>query len=593
MLRSKLDVGRWTVNVSLEKFATPSVCVLLTLLLLVAVSWAQDYERIAPKTLPTREGAVDLPPSAPPISEEDARVLVQELRGLVCVTSPEKVRKEGVADATGIQVGDLEILRDPDFEKRIKPFLGQPVSKHSLNQLTREIILYYREHDRPVVDVVVPEQDITAGVVQFVILEGKLGQVRVEGNRWFEARALYDVIRLRPGEVVREKKLANDLQWLNSNPFRQVNVALTPGQTRGETDILLKTKDRFPVRVYTGFEDTGNDLTNDERIVEGINWGDAFFLGQQINYQFTADPHCHNLTAHSGSWLIPLPWRHRLSFFGSYVESKADIDNPLFNMEGVSWQASGRYGIPLPSVGNYTHEGTLGFDFKQSNNDLEFGGAQVTNTATEIAQWIFGYSSAFRDPFGTTSLDTTAAFSPGDWTPRNKDFNFNASRQFADAAYLYQRITLERLTRLPSDVTWLVRGTYQWASGNLLGSEQLGVGGYTSVRGYDEREANGDEGYLFTTEFRSPPVSLGKLMTLSKATDQLQFLAFFDYGCTENLRLLPGEDPHVLLASVGPGLRYSIAPYLTFRFDYGWQLYDTGLNTRYNSRGHLGLVLAY
>ena len=176
---------------------------------------------------------------------------------------------------------------------------------------------------------------------------------------------------------------------------------------------------------------------------------------------------------------------------------------------------------------------------------------------------------------------------------RNTDRLFLASRARSSAEYAYDRLTLERLIRLPWDVTWITRATMQWTDSNLLGSEQMGFGGYSSVRGYDEREANGDEGYLVTTELRSPPISLGQLCGWEKAIDQFQFLGFWDYGVAQNLSLLPNEDPSVLLASAGPGIRYAINPYLSLRFDYGFQLYDTRANSRYNSRAHIGVVISY
>jgi hemolysin activation/secretion protein len=92
---------------------------------------------------------------------------------------------------------------------------------------------------------------------------------------------------------------------------------------------------------------------------------------------------------------------------------------------------------------------------------------------------------------------------------------------------------------------------------------------------------------------RSPSIFPFKEFGLTKLNDQLQFLAFFDYSITKNNNLLTNEDPHVQLASVGPGIRYAITPYASARFDYGWQLYDTGLNTRANSRGHLGIIFSY
>jgi hemolysin activation/secretion protein len=138
------------------------------------------------------------------------------------------------------------------------------------------------------------------------------------------------------------------------------------------------------------------------------------------------------------------------------------------------------------------------------------------------------------------------------------------------------------------------KATVQWASTNLLPSEQIGAGGYSTVRGYDEYEASGDEGYLVNAEVRTPAFSIGNLFGLKKATDRLQALVFTDYGSVWKKKIVFGEDPHQDLWSIGPGLRYTISPYFSMRFDYGFQLTDTGQSTRdYNSRGHLGLVLSY
>jgi hemolysin activation/secretion protein len=191
-----------------------------------------------------------------------------------------------------------------------------------------------------------------------------------------------------------------------------------------------------------------------------------------------------------------------------------------------------------------------------------------------------------------TALTGSGTYSPGGLTDQNEDLAFATTRFKAKAEYVYGRISIERLTKLPQDFSWILRGSFQAADGNLLASEQFGLGGFSTVRGYEEREANGDEGYWFSSEIRTPPLSFGEAFG-STLKDELQFLGFFDYGVTENRDLLPGEKLKNKLGSVGPGIRFSINPFLSLRFDYGWQLYDTGFNTRYNSRGHLGVMLAY
>ena len=559
----------------------------------VSSSNAQDFDRLKPKEPESKPGRVEEPSEKPVSIAPDAqKPLVGALRGIIFLRNPTEVRKTGVPVFDGLRSEGIWLLEMESYRSLASARLGQPVTRASLNAMVREIIQHYRKCDRPVVDVVVPEQDITNGVVQFVVTEGHVGEVRVEENHWFSSKRIASQVNLRPGDPISEKALTEDVAWLNANPFRTVDAVFTPGKERGQTDVVIKAKDRFPVRFYTGYEDTGNDLTGDERWLAGFNWGDAFGLDQQLSYQFTTSSDFKKMVGHSGSWAIPLPWRHRLLFFGSRADTVGDVVEPL-KLNGFSWQASARYVVPLPSSTWLTHEVSAGFDFKQSNNNLEFGGSQVFGTTSEVDQWVLNYTATVRDEWGATTFSGEFVDSPGGWSPRNKDFDFAAARADALAEYRYGKLSLERVTKLPWDFTWMVKGTLQLAHGNLLASEQLGVGGSTTVRGYDEREANGDQGYLASTEIRTPPVSLGVPLGLEKAIDQLQFLGFFDFGVAENRILLPGEDPHVQLASVGPGMRYAISPFLSVRFDYGWQLYDTGLNPRYNSRGHLGVIIAY
>lgn len=555
---------------------------------------AQDFEKIAPKTPQKEEAPTELQDAPATVEGGDEKVLVASLKGLIFLSNPTAVQKEGTGDFQGVSTRGLHDALSPQVEEIGKKYLGQPVTIKMLNDLSRELVALYRRNDLPVVDVVAPEgQDITQGVVQVLVVEGRVGKVTAEGNKWFESRVLEDQLRAAKGDRILESTLMADLKWLNNNPFRQVSPVVQRGEKPGETDIKLKTTDRFPLRVYAGYEDTGNDLTGDERFIMGMNTVNPLFRDHLLSYQYTCDPHMNKLTAHSGSYVMPLPWRHILTFFGSFAETKGDVANPLINLNGQSWQVSSRYAAPLPVIGKFSHEAGFGYDFKSSNNNLEFGGNNVFNTTTEVSQLVMTYNCRFADDWGQTSFGNSVFLSPGRWTPRNRDVNFIASRGFSSAEYTYGRLTLERVTKLPWDFTWIAKGMYQWSDSNLLGSEQLGLGGFSTVRGYGEREVNGDGGYLVNMEIRTPPVSVGQLFGIQEAMDRFQFLGFWDYGCAQNHRLLVNEDPNLLLSSVGPGIRYTIGPYVSVRFDYGFQLYDTAFNTRENSRSHVGVIISY
>ena len=562
---------------------------------------SQSFQPLAPKQPEkTTEGKVVNEAESKPLSgHADNEVLVSHLKGIFLLSNPKKVRHEGVTSPRTVEPGDVALAKSPDFDAAVQPYIGQPVTMKSLAELTRSIVAFFRDHDRPVVNVFVPEQSITSGFVQIVVVISRVEKVDATGARYFSNQMLRSEVQLRPEEPISGSQLRSDLAWINRNPFLQSDILMAPGNAPGTTDLLLRTQDRFPLRVYTGFEDSGNQFTGDDRVLTGFNYGNLFGIGQQLSYQFTTGLDTNKFTAHSGTYVIPLPWRHQLTFFGSYSNSFANL-GPDLSSGGVNWQVSGRYEVPLPGSDHFTESVTAGFDFKRSNTDLIFGVATVSNVFTDVDQFVLGYQASYQDDYGSTSASATGFWSPGGLSNNNDDTDYMATRAEARSDYTYGIFSLNRVTRLPFDFTWTLRGLFQESDANLLPSEQLGLGGYATVRGYDERTANGDNGFLVSTELATPPVSIAEFLGIKKVKDQLQFLGFVDYGGTSLHQITPADiNPNSNLLGVGPGLRYVINPYVSIRFDYGFQMTDTtdyintGFDSHHHSRGHLGVLISY
>jgi hemolysin activation/secretion protein len=561
---------------------------------------AQDYQQLAPKVpAPNKPGQVAEPePKLTPSKDADT-ILLPQLKGLVFLSSPAEVKAEGLSGKKGVDLSLVKVPEPEAYKALAEAYIGQKLTKGKLDALIRETVIYYRTHDRPVVDVIVPEQDITSGVVQILLLEGKVGHVSASGNRWFSSNILTGDLHATPGEPISASRLQADLDWINQNPFRSSNLLFSPGAQLGQTDLTLQVQDRFPARFYAGYENSGNKVTGYDRYITGVNLGDVWGLGHQANYQYTSSGDFTDVQGHAGSYIIPLPWRHTLTFFGSYATSKSN-EEPI-SLTGVSWQSSARYDIPLEvisieDVGKLRQNFSFGFDFKQSNNNLGFGGTDVYASQTDVAQWVAGYKLTLNDPYGATSVSLSLTYSPGNLTENNNNAAFDVQRAGASASYAYETFMAERTTRLPWDFSWILRGTVQTTNENLLGSEQLGFGGYNTIRGYDMNAVMADEGFLFTTELRTPAISLVGLFSKEAGTvvnDKLQFLVFWDYGQGNNYALADGESSTTNLSSVGPGVRYTINSYLSLRFDYGWQLHTLANDPHHGSHGDLGLVLSY
>jgi hemolysin activation/secretion protein len=530
-----------------------------------------------------------------PVASSSA-LTVPALAGLLVIGNPKDVAAEGTPDVRGIEVRGVPALDNADFKTQMASHLGRPLSDEYRAAIVNDTVRFLREHGHAIVDVSLPPQEITGGVLQVVVLEGKVGRVRVEGNGWFSSQLLVDQLTAKPGQEVDARRLTRDLDWLNRSPFRQVELMYAKGLELGQTDLVLKVRDRFPLNVYGGYDDSGTRVTGNNRLMTGLNWGNVLGGDGAFNYQYMADPAFKWFRGHSASLVQPLPWRHILTVLGNYVDTHGNVAPP-FDLSGFSWQTSLRYEVPLPRWRStrlsFQEALVAGFDFKRANSNLAFGGEQVFGALTDSAQWSLAYNSSLKDPWGASALSSTLFYSPGRWTDSNTDSAYRLSRAGATARYVYGRIELSRTTGLPFGFALVNHLSFQRSDSNLLASEQLGLGGYDTIRGYDSRVVNGDQGYIISNELRTPAIGLLSHCRIKRLTDRLQILGFFDYGSVSNRDLLARESPRTVLAGVGSGLRYSIASNLSFRLDYGWQLRNAHDQRLYASRSHIGLVLSY
>ena len=521
----------------------------------------------------------------------DPTPLISNLDGIVLVPAERDVRDGGARGVQGI-LNDGVIL-PPAVERVFANSLNQPLSLASLDAMVRDAVIAYRGSDMPVVDVLVPEQQIQTGVLQLVIIEGRVGNVLVEGNTNSDDNFLRGQISLRKGDVLSESALMQDLAWINKNPFRRVDLIYSPGRDYGSTDVILRTEDVRPFSAYVGYEDSGNELIGQDRFLAGVNWGGPLFFSNEnvLSYQYVSDFDFDKLQGHSAVWSSYLPWKHHLTLLGAHVTSDATIsvDDQLLAIGGENNQGSVRYAIPMPrGGGRYSHELELGFDYKTSNSNLFFNQLEVFDTTSDILQFGIGYNLVGRDKYGTTRVDTDIFLSPGGLTSQNDDETFRSQRGGADATYAYTRAAIERSNDLPKQFSLVTKLEGQLSSSNLLASETLGAGGFDTVRGYDQRLARGDNGILASVELRTPTLSLTNVSGFSNVRDGLQFLTFYDYGYLQNTDVFEGEPSHLSLGSVGVGLRYQLDSHLSLRLDYGYQVNESGFDDGEDGRVHVG-----
>jgi len=496
--------------------------------------------------------------------------------------------------------GSVPVVIDPalpapaGLAAKLEPYVGKPMSMAVLAEINKEIILAWRASDYPLVDVYYPEQNITAGRLQIVVREAVLGVKKVEGAKVSKDDYLTGQIGVEPGDRLPSREIESDVDWLNENPIRKVDLIYERGEADGTSDILLSVEEEDPFTVYAGFANTGVALTGEEEWSFGFNWANPFQREHMVGYHFATDLEWENLEAHSVFYQAFLPWQHTLRLIGAHVASSSD--DPAIAVDGLSRQFTTEYRIPLdrPRFNRLLrHYFTFAFDYKSTNTDLIFGGTGLFGTEVQVGQFRAAYDATLPDKLGATRLSAGLVASPGDLFDGNDDASFDAARPGSEADYAYAFAEVERLFRLPLDFTLRLEVTGQASGDRLTSTEQLLAGGYSSVRGFDESVVRGDSGVVTTLELISPDFSLSPKVA-ADLDDSWNALVFYDAAALDISDPLPGETSPSL-HGVGLGLNCRVGERGYARAAYGWALDSRGLLPADETGGkfHFGITLTY
>ena len=448
--------------------------------------------------------------------------------------------------------------------------------------------------------------------------------------------------------AILDEAVENPWERLNrkqSHPFLKATGSLSPAKEEeefllGETRLTISHEQKRPLKFFLGYDNTLTEAIGGDRIYTGVIWYDAFNLG--LNHQFatqffaSADPDSFN--GFASSYLIP--WenpiffpngyedKHFTELYASYVSTNAEAiaAGVPTNFGGESIVVGGIHYMSLPDIvkggaiiprpasepdgsdglkiyskrnksrqalGVY-HEVGVGLEFKQTNNTLEFGGVSVSDDDTLISNFLTVYNLRQTDKTGESNLTWRNVLGIGGSSAEELE----VLRAGADPNYYYTTLSLSREQDLIHGAYANIKFTGQFSTANLLSSEQLGLGGNNSIRGYSERAYRADTGFFVSLELVSPPLHPLMKWTGNVAwADELRFLAFFDYGAGRAADEETFTDIPQALTSVGAGLRYQLGNGLNVRLDYGFPLQDLDspefAEELSDPRVHIGVVWTF
>lgn len=505
----------------------------------------------------------------------------------------------------------LSKLNVADLNTRLAAGKGQPVSEQLLAGITQVIEGAIRP-DFPLAAAVVRPQRMEKGALRVTIALLKIRDVKFIGNRWFSNSLLQNRLQVSKGEIVQISDLEQSLRWTNNSPYRRVQLRIDQIPNTDEATLVFGVQDKIPLRFTATADNSGNDAIGRQRFTAGLSYGNVFGKEHEASYTYITTNLLDIYRAHVVSYRIPFGLKS-LQFSGSYATANPTFVDGVFVQKAVNTTADIRYTVPL-RTGDNPIEAFASTSFKRSNNDLEFFSTNVNKTSADIVQLTLGMSAIWRDKRGAWAGSVSATGSPGGVTSHNTDLYFGGgtdangqpideARPDAKARYAYASLSLQRYQILPFSWELAFRSTFQIASGNLLPSEQISVGGANSVRGYQDSIVGGDRGFILNTELITPawrhalPGKFSKLPPLEG-----RMAIFFDAGATAVYSSPTPQQKQPPIASAGLSIRAALPGRASITADYGFQLSHlrnhlaNGTYTTYKDgggRGHVKLVIAF
>jgi hemolysin activation/secretion protein len=503
----------------------------LGLLAAVSFAWGQapppPSAPLPPETLPSEK---PLPPPQfrePPPEILELPPLPPPETGRIPFTPRVVVRKFRITGNT--------VVSDAELAKIAAPYENRPINSTELEELRRQLTLYYVNHGYVNSGAVIPDQTINDGIIDIRIVEGRLTGIDIEGTQHFRKSYFSDRIALHAGPPLNLVNLQEGLQILLRDPLvAGINAELAPGARPGEAVLRARVAEAPPY-------DLG--VTLDNKLSPSLGEAALTMFGEARN----------------------------LIGYG-------DVFSGAFGFaEGIPYDVKLRYRSPLnarDTTGALYYEKAKAkvvqapFDELDITSTVETLGAQVSHPVYRRANDQFALSAALeKRESQTTLLDEPFSFSPGvengkavvsvlrlgqDFLHRGRDqvlalrstFSFGlsafGSTVHSDApdsrfrTWLGQAQFVQRLAERGDQLH--LRFNFQLSNDSLLPLEKFSVGGLDSVRGFRTNQLVRDEGYTASAEYRRP------LFANATGWRNIQAAVFIDRGWAKD-KLEPNPSP--------------------------------------------------
>lgn len=506
--------------------------------LALTIAGAANAQTVLDRVDPTR---VEREKDRPPVADRPSPPVVDEPTNRPVATGPQVT--VGAIELTGLMA-----LRRSDFADLFTPYLGRPLDSAELSTLVEAIVSRARNRGYVFATASVPAQAVSSGVLRVAVDEGRIDDVRVTGADNPAIRgALLPLATGAPvtlAELERRLLIAGDIDGALIRRSRIVQeggrqiLVVDAKQDRLSAVAALSNEGTRPLGpVQAELRLRASRLLTDRDTLTLIG---SITPTEPSELQYGALRYAQRVGNSGGELFGATTLSHTRP--GAYLES--------LDLEGFAWSGTvgGSHPLFRRRAASLWIEGL--FTIRRAEQDR--ADKLVRRDRLSVVRvGVFGSALA-----GGGRLRVNATVSRGlgvfDATDAGDRL---ASRRDADGRFTSLGLTANWTVSVTARLEAQLGVATQIASGPLLASEEVGLGGNSYLRAYDYSERSGDQGAMASIEVRRRfDVAANRVVA------RPEVYGFVDGGRVTNFR---GGFGSGSLASTGGGVRALV-------FGTGW-----------------------
>lgn len=432
---------------------------------------------------------VENPPSSRRISRMPKKVKkVQRVRSVPPRPTPPscwRVRR--------IRVVGSPLIRKLGIQKTVAPYEGRCLKPADIARLTSAIDSQFATHGYITTRSGIPSQNIADGTLVIKITEGRLEDVtyveirngkRIKGPR----SMLLSALSLRKGDIIHIGALEQALAQMNRAPSSNANVNIKPGKMPGGSILEFTNEIRDPYRVYAGLilgkqEDLSS--LSGELTLEADN---LFNINDTAILTLSSGNNGNTLSAS-----YSFPYRHLdFSISTEISETLSQISEvaDYYKQDGsvtaaIGWRLLRDRKMSARLQASFSHKWVRRYINSSKLRPQRLSVFRLAATFDMYPQKNIALSITPGISFGLPILGATS------------DVNDPTAPKSKFSALL---LNTSLVSNLAQRVQFLSTLQMQYAFQPLYASEQITLGGASSVRGFESVSLKGDSGIVMRNE---------------------------------------------------------------------------------------------